>query len=458
MSSFLNLFSRSSRPPKRITNSDECQSTTKGNSLFKLFLIVTLLVYWRFAVVVERIDLAEQFAINYPALAQIPFALTIREMLSLQVLRHLIPVAVGWWLAYEAAVSVVQHLYDLPDKSSGRRFLSRLQSSSGGANSTPLAINPDTFAADRAKSVLLRVGGPGKIKLPATYVGVTEMNDRFCRVLSPGTSNLHAFEYLHSVLDLRQQDRFKQIITLTSRDGLTFTASINIVYRIKTGDPPTQQKPYPFDPEAVKAAAYTQTVVDNEGTVQGWEGAPLGMAIGILNGIVRQYALDEIFFPRRKEDALFEVIQNEFRRKLHGGLSNIGLEMLEAHVVNMELPEEIKDLYVEYWQSVSQTDIELRRVEGKAIKVERLEAARADAEETMIDAILEGIHKAQQSGSTTNVSEVVALRLVEALESMAVSAPYSNTQTDNYLPALEQIRADLYDALRKKSTKDKQSS
>ncbi len=458
MSSFLDLFNRSPRPPTRVINSDECQSTTKGNGIFKLFLIVMMLVYWRFAVVVERIDLAEQFAMNYPLLAQIPFALTIREMLSLQVLRHLIPVIVGWWLAYEAAVSVVQHLYDLPDASSGRRFLSRLQSSSGGANSTPLIINPDTLIDDRGKSVLLRVGGPGKIKLPATYVGVTEMNDRFCRILPPGTSTLHAFEYLHSVLDLRQQDRFKQIVSLTSRDGLTFRASINIVYRLKTGAPPTQQKPYPYDPEAVRTAAYTQTVVDNEGSVQSWEGAPLGMAMGILNGIVRQYSLDEIFFPKRKEDALFEVIQNEFRRKLLNGLANIGLEMLEAHVVNLELPEEIKDLYVEYWQSVSETDIKLRRVEGDASKVEKWEAARADAEETMIDAILEGINKAQQSGVTTNVSEVVALRLVEALESMAINAPYGAVQTDKYLPALEQIRSDLYDALRKKGKEDKYSS
>ncbi len=453
MSYISNLLNRSPRPPVRVTAPDECQSTVKGSGWFKLFLLLLVLIYWRFAVLIERIDLTVQFAENSPLLAQIPFMLTLREMFTLQAARHLIPVAVGWWLAYEAAVSVVQHVYDLPNASSGRRFLSRLQSSSGGLNTTPLEIKPKTLHADRENSVLLRVGGPGQINLPATYVGVTEMNDRFCRILPPGKSNLHAFEYLHTVLDLRQQDRFEQKARLTSLDGLPFTASINIVYRLKTGEAPNQKNPYPYDQEAVRTAAYIQTVMDDQGKVVGWENAPLGMATSILGDIVRKYPLDDIFFPKNKEHVLLEIIQKTFERKLYNTLSDIGLEMLEAHVVNIELPENVKHLYMDYWQSISETDIMLRKIEGEATAIERLEVARADAEETMINAILEGIDKAQQSGSSSKISEIVALRLVEALERMATDSPDAS-----YLPFLEQIRRDIYETIRNASKKDSLSS
>ena len=449
MSSFFNLFNRASRPPTRVTAAGDCQSTTKGSRGFQLFLVATLLLYWRFAVYFERIDLSIEFAEAYPLLAQMPIvfpiALMFREMFTLQAARHLIPVIVGWWLAYEAAVSVVQHLYDLPDAGSGRSFLGRLQSNSTGLGSSYETINPERLETDREKSILLRVGGPGRIRLPATYVGVTEMNDRFCRVLPPGKNTLQAFEYLHSILDLRQQDRFASDITFTSLDSLQFTASINIVYRIKTGDAPTQFNPYPFDAEAVFTAAYNQTVLDNYGTTIGWEDAPIKTAIGILSGIVRKYTLDEIFFPKGETDSVYEAIQNEFETSVRRKFTNdMGLKMLEAHVVNMELPEDIKSLYMEYWQSLSDAEIMLRRAEGQANAVERLEKARAEAEITMIDAILEGINKARKSGSTTNMSEIVALRIIKALERMTSQSLDSNRYAEKYLPTIDQMQHDLY--------------
>ena len=446
MSFLSNLFSGSPQPPTRVTAFDELKASTKRNGWFTAFLIIMLLLYWRFAVEFEQIDLSSEFREQFPLLAQIPLAITIREMFTLNAMRHLIPVVVGWWLAYETAVSVVHHLYNLPDTSGARRFLGRLQSGSGGAYTKALSINPKTLEADRQNSVLLRVGGPGKIKLPNTYVGVTELNDRFMRVLPPGKNTLHAFEYLHSVIDLRQQDRFINDAGLISLDGIPFTASINIVYRIKTDEHPNQQNPYPFDKDAVRIAAYNQTVVDDHGTVVGWENAPKIIAISTLSDIVSKYTLDEIFFPDQTGPIWYDAIQNEFERDVFRAYSNMGLELLEAHVVNMELPPKIKEIYIKYWQSQSDTEIYLRKLEGSANAYEKLESARADAEDAMLNAIAEGVKQAQKEGITSPINQIVALRMAEALERMATQSLDSKVQSERFLPSVDQLRRDVYES------------
>jgi hypothetical protein len=244
---------------------------------------------------------------------------------------------------------------------------------------------------------------------------------------------------------LRQQDRFRQKVELVSLDGISFHASINIVYRIKTGEPPTQQKPYPYDPEAVRQLAYTETVLNDSGAALNWEVVPELFAASTLKGIVRKYRLDEIFYADTPAEALYEIIQGEFKQKVFRAFSNIGIEMREAHVVNMELPPDVKQGYFDYWQSQSNMDIKIKRTRSKAAQLEKLEIARVEAEETMITAIMEGINRARQSGGTSRISEIVALRLVEALERMSTSAPDTRLENEKYLPPISDFHYELHD-------------
>jgi hypothetical protein len=63
----------------------------------------------------------------------------------------------------------------------------------------------------------------------------------------------------------------------------------------------------------------------------------------------------------------------------------------------------------------------------------------------MINAILEGVNKARQSGGTSHISEIVMLRLVEALEKMSSSASEIQMQYEKYLPTIAQSRHELYE-------------
>ncbi len=61
-------------------------------------------------------------------------------------------------------------------------------------------------------------------------------------------------------------------------------------------------RPYPYQEEAVKKAAYAGTVGAN-GKVSSWDDAPLGKVIGALAGMVREESLDDLIAAPSPRDA-----------------------------------------------------------------------------------------------------------------------------------------------------------
>ncbi|MFQ5418908.1 MAG: hypothetical protein ACE5EY_00965, partial [Anaerolineae bacterium] len=82
---------------------------------FGYLLWLLLFGYWLFALGLERVDLSQWLAGYWPLFSPPPAALVfVVELFHPRVLRHVIPVFIGWQLARSAAVSLVQTLYDLP--------------------------------------------------------------------------------------------------------------------------------------------------------------------------------------------------------------------------------------------------------------------------------------------------------------------------------------------------------
>ncbi|MCA9960819.1 MAG: hypothetical protein KC443_17385, partial [Anaerolineales bacterium] len=80
---------------------------------------------------------------------------------------------------------------------------------------------------------------------------------------------------------------------------------------------------------------------------------------------------------------------------------------------------------------------------GQATVLEEKEIARAEAEMTMIQAIVDGVQRARRDGQPANMSEIVALRLVDALEQMAHQSQRLYPLPQGLLPQLEQMRRQL---------------
>ena len=417
------------------------------NSWLVILLIILLVFFWGFAVYVEGVDgilMQEWLRGNavLSVLADLPAVPWILSFFHIKVLRHFIPVAVGWYFAYDAAVVLVRMLYDLPDRAGAQRFLSRLRGSNLGG-SVP-EVTPGSLAIQRHESVLLRVGGPGQVRVPPGHVLVTELNGRFQRILPAGKHRLGRYEYIHAALDLQPQERVLDEFAAFSRDGIELRVGLSIVYRLKMGSQvPTRENPYPYDETAVRTAAYAQTVIDDRGTISTWEDTPINMAKGTLTAILAGFRLDEIIAPERAGEEPYRTLRNELLRQLRLKLDNLGIDLQAVGIHRIDLPIGVNEQYIDYWKSHWESQMLLNMIDGEATAVEEMEIAQAEAEIMMIQAIQEGIQRAKREGSTAHMEEVVALRLVEALEKMARQSQRLSPLPNTLLPQLDGLRKQL---------------
>ena len=74
--------------------------------------------------------------------------------------------------------------------------------------------------------------------------------------------------------------------------------------------------------------------------------------------------------------------------------------------------------------------------DGQANALSETEIARAEAELLMIQAILEGLDNARRAGGVGTMREVVALRMIEALEKMARQSQQFQALPASLMPQL----------------------
>ena len=408
------------------------------NGWFLPFMLLLLFCFWLLAHYMERMNLAQ----TNQTLAGMPRAVVFFvELLHWRVLRHFLPVVAGVYLANGAAVSLVRRLYNLPDRAAARQFMNRLRSSSVLLE-RPIRLNADGIEEIRDHVLVLRVGGPGQVVISPGEVAVTEQNGRVFRVLPPGIHRLARFEYIQTILNLREHDRREEEIPLVTRDGIELKADVNLSYRISQGSElPTRARPYPYDETAVKVAAYDQTV--SPFAVATWQDAPVNVMKGELKKIIAKYRLDEIFRLDETIDEPHLVIRNELERRTRLLLMDKGLDLVSLHLGRLKFPTAVTEQYIKYWQAQWQIKADLSRADGEARALEEIEVARAEAEVTMIQAIVEGVRRAQQDGHTGTMREIVAMRLIEAMEKVAKQSQNIAPLPNGLLPRLIQMRREL---------------
>jgi regulator of protease activity HflC (stomatin/prohibitin superfamily) len=167
------------------------------------------------------------------------------------------------------------------------------------------------------------------------------------------------------------------------------------------------------------------------------------MAKGTMIGILAGYRLDEFIFPERAGEEPYRTLRNELLRKLRVSLDSLGIDVESVSIHRLDLPEGVTEQYIDYWKSHWESQMLLSLIDGQATEVEEMDIARAEAEITMIQAIQEGIQRARREGATIHMEEVVALRLVEALEMMARQSQQLSPLPKSLLPQLGNLRKQL---------------
>lgn len=438
----------------------------------RVVLLALLLGYWFFVSRLERVDGNLVWAaLRFPDLSPtlipadtFPRWLTLlAELFHIRVLRHVIPVIVGWQLAVQAAVSLMQVLYDCPDRRTAADFLRRQRHDRVSRLELPYTVLPHNLDQAREESILLRVGGPVPVVIPNGYAAVTERNARFMRVLPPGYHILGRFEYLLGVVDLQPQTRTAEDVKMLTREGIPVTTDLGLTFAIDPGDEPSHLRPYPFDPDAVRQAAYGGAVKAN-GQVSSWDEAPIGKVRGALSAWVADHALDELLADMNRDAHYLmtgEVINKVWAKDSEGRLIiKDGIRPLRFHVGRLS-PEDdkVSDQYIDYWMSAQERQDELSQAKDAARLAQDLEATRIEGHMLIIQALVEGLRQAQQDAGSRVSGYILALSLVEALRQMfnmsageARAVNESSSRLEEELAAVGQRLAGLQANLERPST------
>lgn len=427
------------------------------------FVLAVLFVgYWLLMSSMERIN-ANAILAGYFMPGLTPFQAEVVDFHPLltwtvklfhpRVLRHFIPLIAGWWLAVQAAISLMQVLYNCPDRRTAAEFLRRQRNDRVSRLEEPFTVLPENLAEAQEQSILLGVGGPVRVSIPNGFAGVTERNARFLRVLPPGVYSLQRFEHLLAVVDLHPQEKTARDVLMLTKEGIPVRADISLTFAINPGeDSATRRRPFPYDEQAVKKAAYGGVVGAN-GRVSSWADAPLGKVRGALAGLVSEDSLDNLIASPSPRDA-HHVLTQAVTRKVWESLPKDGIKPLSLRIGRLSPPPEVSRQYTEFWLANQRKKDMLARANGTAQLLQEAETARAAAEIAMIQAIVDGVRHAQQEAGAKLSGYLVAVRLLEALRKMFESSTHNlqsvggdTVQLISDIHSLDEKLSDLEDRL-----------
>ncbi|MBK6328453.1 MAG: hypothetical protein IPF56_21320 [Chloroflexi bacterium] len=155
-----------------------------------------------------------------------------------------------------------------------------------------------------------------------------------------------------------------------------------------------------------------------------------------------RFRLDELLHPEgRREPNL--ALNQELQRQLRPPLEDAGIELLGTHIGPLTLPAEASQQYIDRWRADMDARARQTMAAGEADSLVTQEVARAEAEVFMIQAIMEGLENARRAGGAGAMRDVVALRMVEALEKMARQSQQYQPLPDRLMPQLVALQRQL---------------
>lgn len=414
--------------------------------LSQLGLVLLFFGYWFFVRQLEQVDITSStwgwvngIVVFLNFLPGSKFFIWVAEFFTWRVLRHLIPFGVGWLLARQAILGMVQSFYGLEDGDSAATLVQRLSAGRLGF-ARPISVNLDTFEVARTREPLLKIGGPGRIMVMHGSVLLTERHGRFCRVLGPGRHVLSRFELPRTLLDLRPHEKEAENIKMMTSDGIELSTSLTVTFQILRGEEkPSKANPFPYDEEAVRNAAYTETNEPN-GSVGKWDSLPMLITSGQLRTIVSEYRLDELIVSESNGIDIHRRLQTEMERRAKAIMRGYGVAIRGTRLGALELPEEVESQRKRFWQSHWNAQQILQKADGDAEVLQSHEIARAEAEAIMLRAIAEGLQRSQNISGKDSSRELVALRLIESLEEMARNSQEVLSLPDQLIPQLGSLR------------------
>lgn len=217
------------------------------------------------------------------------------------VLLHLIPVAAALWLGQRLAAHYLTDLFELESPSIASNYLRA--SLFGLGYDTLNVAQGDSKLLDR-RSPLLRIGGPGYLRVHLGYAVVMETADGKPRVYGPNQHKfIDGFERLRDVVDLRDQLRELDEVRAVTADGIEIRArDIKMMFRVYGGgEERSLQTPYPYTEGAIRRLVYGRAVT--EAGMSNWTDELADLAAAEVRSFVGSLTLEAFLALQPEADS-----------------------------------------------------------------------------------------------------------------------------------------------------------
>lgn len=415
-------------------------------------MLILFIGYWLFIWQFERINLSQTppawwigIVDRYP-LFQIGsrFLLSILELLSPRVLRHLIPVILGAWFARVSISRFIESFYDLPNPSAANSLLSRLLAW-GLPNKSIGSVNHRDFSEQRTTNPQLNVGGPGYLNIGQGTVAIIEHNGRFKQTFGPGSHTLDRFEYPAAVLDVRPQEREATNVSMITSDGIDLTTDVGVTFQIsRGGQEPSREQTFPYDPASAKKAAYATINLSQVQDIS-WDTITLFVTVAELRSLVAESQLDELIQTRQSVVHPHPRLKRAVERRARLIMRNDGVEILDTSLGRFELPELVVQQNISYWQAQWEKQQQLPQLETDVTALEEAEKDKVISTANLMYELVDRLAPSRTTFNQIDDKSYKALEAVEGMEAHLRQAENYSFLVERQLAALGNLKQQLLD-------------
>ena len=221
-------------------------------------------------------------------------------------------------------------------------------------------------------------------------------------------------EVIVQIIDVRKHTR-SEIVKANTRDGIPIEFPIFIGFQVWKNEEEIAPGAviHHYDPDAIFHVNYAGSIIDGNSNSR-WSDLVTPIAANLFVTEIARHTLDQLYQVDSNGNGPKNEINQRVQRSLARNDRLDGIEVLSVGFGMIALPDAIRKQRLIKWQSQWQREIILKRAQGNAEVELRMKHARARAQIEIIQNITQSI--TNSSRNDIGVTEIVALRMIEALE------------------------------------------